>query len=158
MKGHATGRGFQFRGLRLERPGAGNTRVRNRLSSPAQIQAFSLCQLRSRRIPLPMSEESQEGGLPVMTSDTGLASLAIEEVLELSGDAHIEKTHDGPGLRRPSPTYGSGLWESALGPCRPRRAGRVLRHDCPAEPAGFGYRAGSLILELQYVAEELSGM
>jgi len=26
-----------------------------------------------------------------MTSDTGLASLAIEEVLELSADAHIER-------------------------------------------------------------------
>jgi len=38
-----------------------------------------------------MSEESKQGGLPVMTSDTGLACLAIEEVLELSADAHIER-------------------------------------------------------------------
>jgi len=38
-----------------------------------------------------MSEESKEGGLPVMTSDTGLATLAIRQVLELSADAHVER-------------------------------------------------------------------
>jgi len=36
-------------------------------------------------------KERKEGGLPVMTSDTGLANLAIEQVLELSADAHIER-------------------------------------------------------------------
>src|ERR1700746_217699 len=57
----------------------------------AQKRAFSLCQSPRRRAPLSMSEERKEGGLPVMKSDTGLANLAIEQVLELSADAHIER-------------------------------------------------------------------
>src|SRR5215472_12412419 len=58
---------------------------------PARMPAFSLCQLPPRRVPLSMPEERKEGGLPVMTSNTGLANLAIEQVLELSADAHIER-------------------------------------------------------------------
>lgn len=91
-----------------------------------------------------------------MTSDTGRANVAIEQVLELSEDAHIERSmtaQDSAAFHRLTGAI-AAYGQSALSSCRPRTAGRVLRHDCAPEPA----RAGSIRAGWQYVGEERSGM
>src|SRR6516162_9235745 len=57
------------------------------------------------------------------------------------------KTHDRPGFRGLSPSYGSGpgLGKNALAACGPRRARRVPRHDCAVGTARIRYRMGALI-------------
>ena len=109
---------------------------------PARMQAFSVCPLPPRRVPLSMPEERKEGGLPVMTSNTGLANLAIRTGSRALGGRPYRKTHDRPGFLGLSPSYGSdpGLGKNALAACGPRRARRVPRHDCAVGTARIRYR------------------
>ncbi|PYT78948.1 MAG: hypothetical protein DMG40_18365 [Acidobacteria bacterium] len=59
--------------------------------------------------------EEREGGRPVMKTDAGLANIAIEQILEMSADAHIERRltfPDSPDFQRLSGTitaYGKVL-------------------------------------------------
>lgn len=87
-----------------------------------------------------------------MTADTGLATLAIEQVLELSADAHIERrmtAQDSAAFHRL--TGAIAAYGKALSLLLALEEREEFRPDCASEP---GYRAGSL----KYVAEELSGV
>src|SRR5215471_15110726 len=59
-----------------------------------KMQAFPLCEALRQQVPY---SYKKEGGLPAMKASSGLANLAIEGVLELSADAHIQRKMSARG-------------------------------------------------------------
>jgi hypothetical protein len=89
-----------------------------------------------------MPEERKEGGLPVMTSNTGLANLAIEQVLELSADAHIERrmtAQDSAAFHGSDPGLGKNLSLLVALEEREEFFAMIAQLDLPASVTGWAH-------------------